>query len=51
MGRDKEDWPAQHDPDHPDAEEVRRAATRQHAAYLDGYGGILGLAYLELLAG
>jgi hypothetical protein len=43
-------WLAEHDPDDPDAEEVRRLATRQHAGYFGGYRGILGLAYLQLLA-
>jgi SAM-dependent methyltransferase len=43
-------WLAEHEPDHPDAEEVRELAARQHAAYLAGYRGILGLAYLHLVA-
>ncbi|HEX3931294.1 MAG TPA: methyltransferase domain-containing protein [Nocardioides sp.] len=43
-------WLAEHDPDHPDAEEVRALAGRQHAAYLGGYRGIMGLAYLHLVA-
>lgn len=43
-------WLAEHPADHPDAEEVRRLAARQRAAYLDGYRGTLGLAYLCLLA-
>lgn len=43
-------WLADHEPQHPDADEVRRRASRQRAAYLQGYRGILGLAYLELLA-
>jgi hypothetical protein len=32
------------------AEEVRALAARQHTAYFGGYRGILGLAYLELVA-
>jgi SAM-dependent methyltransferase len=43
-------WLADHDPQDPDAEEVRQRAKRQRAGYLQGYRGILGLAYLELLA-
>lgn len=43
-------WLAGHDPDHPDAAEVREKARRQRDGYLRGYRGILGLAYLQLLA-
>jgi len=43
-------WLADHPEDDPDAEEVRGLAARQHTAYLGGYRGILGLAYLHLLA-
>jgi cyclopropane fatty-acyl-phospholipid synthase-like methyltransferase len=43
-------WLAEHDADHPDAAEVRARAQRQRNAYLRGYRGILGLAYLQLLA-
>ena len=43
-------WLTEHDPDHPDAAEVRERAARQRAGYLAGYRGILGMAYLELLA-
>jgi SAM-dependent methyltransferase len=43
-------WLAGHAPDHPDAAEVRAKATRQRDAYLRGYRGVMGLAYLELLA-
>jgi cyclopropane fatty-acyl-phospholipid synthase-like methyltransferase len=43
-------WLAEHAPDHPDAAEVRARAARQHAAYLGGYRGVLGLAYLHLVA-
>jgi SAM-dependent methyltransferase len=43
-------WLADHGPQHPDSEEVRQRARRQRKAYLQGYRGILGMAYLELLA-
>ena len=43
-------WLAGHEPDDPEAEEVRGLAGRQHASYFEGYRGILGLAYLELVA-
>ena len=43
-------WLAEHDADDPEAAEVRVLAARQHAAYFGGYRGILGLAYLQLLA-
>lgn len=43
-------WLAEHDPDDPDAAEVRNRAARQRAAYLSGYRGTLGLAYLALIA-
>lgn len=43
-------WLAEHPADHPDAEEVRQRAARQRAAYLGGYRGVLGLAYLGLVA-
>ena len=43
-------WLAAHEPDHPDAEHVRASAERQRTAYLGGYRGVLGLAYLRLLA-
>jgi len=43
-------WLAEHEPDEPHADEVRRMAARQHAAYYSGYRGVLGLAYLELVA-
>ena len=43
-------WLAEHPADDPDAEEVRALAARQHTAYFGGYRGILGLAYLHLVA-
>jgi SAM-dependent methyltransferase len=43
-------WLATHDPDDPDAGEVRALAARQRAAYFDGYRGVLGMAYFALLA-
>jgi SAM-dependent methyltransferase len=43
-------WLAEHAPDDPDADEIRRRAKRQRNAYLRGYRGTLGMAYLQLLA-
>ena len=43
-------WLATHSPDDPDAERVRERAAVQRAAYLRGYRGVLGLAYLQLVA-
>jgi cyclopropane fatty-acyl-phospholipid synthase-like methyltransferase len=43
-------WLAEHPADDPDATEVRALAARQHTAYFGGYRGILGLAYLNLVA-
>jgi SAM-dependent methyltransferase len=43
-------WLADHDADHPEAREVRDRADRQRTGYFGGYRGILGLAYLGLLA-
>jgi SAM-dependent methyltransferase len=43
-------WLVEHPADHPDAERVRELAARQRASYLGGYRGILGLAYLQLVA-
>jgi hypothetical protein len=43
-------WLAGHAPDHPDAAEVRTRAAKQRDAYFRGYRGVLGLAYLQLLA-
>lgn len=43
-------WLAAHDPDHPDAGEVRNRAVRHRAGYLSGYRGVLGMAYLALIA-
>jgi hypothetical protein len=43
-------WLAEHQAEHPDAEEVRTLARRQQEAYFGGYRGILGMAYLSLLA-
>ena len=40
-------WLVDHGPDHPDATAVRDRAARQHAAYLGGYRGTLGMAYLQ----
>ena len=43
-------WLAEHGSDHPDADEVRARAARQRAGYFGGYRGILGMAYLALVA-
>lgn len=43
-------WLAGHDTNDPDSEDVRQRAQRQRVAYLHGYRGVLGMAYLELLA-
>lgn len=43
-------WLARHEPDHPEAAGVRDRASRQRAGYLRGYRGVLGMAYLQLLA-
>lgn len=43
-------WLSEHEPTDPDAESVRTSAARQRSAYLSGYRGVLGMAYLELLA-
>ena len=43
-------WLLDHPDDHPDAEQVRGLATRQRAAYFEGYRGVLGLVYLRLVA-
>ncbi len=43
-------WLATHDEDDPGAAEVRSRASRQRDAYLRGYRGVLGMAYLRLLA-
>lgn len=43
-------WLAEHTTEHPEASEVRTLARRQQDAYFCGYRGILGMAYLSLLA-
>jgi SAM-dependent methyltransferase len=43
-------WLAGHDPQDPDADDIRQRARRQRVGYLNGYRGVLGMAYLELLA-
>jgi SAM-dependent methyltransferase len=43
-------WLVAHPDHHPEADRVRDLAARQRTAYLDGYRGILGLAYLRLMA-
>jgi hypothetical protein len=43
-------WLATHEPDHPGAAEARDRAGRQRTGYLRGYRGVLGMAYLQLMA-
>lgn len=43
-------WSAGHERDHPDAAEVDAMADRQRTGYLRGYRGVLGMAYLGLVA-
>lgn len=43
-------WLASHDVDHPGRVEVLRRAARQRFACFGGYRGILGMAYLGLVA-
>ncbi len=43
-------WLAEHGPDDPGAAEIRERAARQRAAYLGGYRGTMGMAYLALIA-
>lgn len=43
-------WLAAHPTEHPDAAAVRTRMLAQSDAYFRGYRGILGMAYLELLA-
>ncbi|MFF9431010.1 SAM-dependent methyltransferase [Streptomyces sp. NPDC014746] len=46
---DTEVWLAAH-PDHPRAAETRERVDRQRASWLNGYRGVLGIAYLTLVA-
>jgi SAM-dependent methyltransferase len=43
-------WLATHPDDHAGAAEVREQGARQRHSYLHGYRGVLGMAYLQLLA-
>jgi len=43
-------WLAEHDVGHPDAAEVRTRAAEQRRGYFAGYRGVLGMAYLSLVA-
>lgn len=43
-------WLATHSNEHPHAPEVRKRLVAQSDAYFRGYRGVLGMAYLELLA-
>jgi hypothetical protein len=48
--RGYERWLMAHTPEHPDYEDVRDRADAHRAAWLGGYRGVLGLAYLCLVA-
>lgn len=43
-------WLAHNDADHPDRDEVLQRAAQQRSSYFGGYRGVLGLAYLGLIA-
>lgn len=43
-------WLSAHGTQHPDAPEVSARADRQRRGYLRGYRGVLGMAYLQLVA-
>jgi len=43
-------WLASHPRDHPDAQRVRDLAAKQSNAYFRGYRGVLGMAYLAMVA-
>lgn len=43
-------WLAENGPEHPAAAEVHAMAARQRAGYLGGYRGVMGMAYLVLIA-
>ena len=43
-------WLAEHPADHPAAAEVAAGAQRQRTAYAEGYRGVLGFAFLRLVA-
>ena len=45
-----ETWLATHSPDDPEAAAVRDRVADQRAAYADGYRGVLGMGYLQLVA-
>jgi SAM-dependent methyltransferase len=45
-----ETWLATHSPDDPDASSVRERAEQQRTSYVDGYRGVLGMGYLQLIA-
>jgi SAM-dependent methyltransferase len=43
-------WLLDHEPEHPDTDEVRAMARDQHDRYRRAYRGVLGMGYLELVA-
>ncbi len=50
-GRGYEKWLTSHDTSHPDYPRVLDRADQHREAWLRGYRGILGMAYLQLVAG
>jgi SAM-dependent methyltransferase len=50
-GRGYERWLTSHDSSHPDYQPILERADRHREAWLRGYRGVLGLAYLQLVAG
>lgn len=50
FARCQERWLEAHPADHPDAPEVREQLQGQRTRYLEGYRGVLGMAYLTLIA-
>lgn len=50
FARRLERWLESHPEDHPDADSIREQLDDQRTRYRDGYRGVLGLAYLTLLA-
>jgi hypothetical protein len=49
-GRGCERWLTSHDASHPDYQQVLDRAERHRDAWLRGHRGVLGMAYLELVA-
>jgi hypothetical protein len=49
-GRGYERWLTSHDPSHPDYPQILERADQHREAWLRGYRGVLGMAYLQLVA-